>query len=67
MKKSVVFRSRPLAFDAFGSFVAKRMPIAGRASLSESRRIFVAMTASSTLWELSPTGTDAASGAKGLR
>ena len=42
-KKSVVSRPRPLSFDAFGSFVANRMPIAGRLAASGRIRIFVAI------------------------
>ncbi|MNC94445.1 hypothetical protein D3C83_112990 [compost metagenome] len=53
-KKSVVSRPMPLSLDAFGSFVAKRNPIAGCATPSGTRRIFVPMTKSSTLDVESP-------------
>ena len=40
-KKSVVSRPRPLSFEAFGSFVAKRRPNDGRDMPSETSRTFV--------------------------
>ena len=58
---------RPLSFDAFGSRVANRKPMAGRLSVSDTRRIFVAMTMSSTSWVLSPVAvTSDDSGAMAL-
>ena len=67
-KKSVVSSPRPLSFVAFGSFVAKRTPIAGRPVDSDSSRIFVAMIVSSNECVLSPvTVSSDASGAPGLR
>ena len=58
----------PFSFDAFGSFVAKRMPMAGREAVSVMMRIFVAIVALDTSCVLSPVTVNSdASGARGSR
>ena len=54
-KKSVVSRPRPLSLLAFGSRVAKRNAEGRPPAVSDSSRIFVAMTMSSTSWVVSPS------------
>ena len=59
---------RPLSFEAFGSFVAKRMANAGYPTFSPTSRILVAITKSPTSCVESPVAvTRLASGAAGLR
>ena len=53
-EKSVVSRSIPFSFDAFGSLVANRSAKAGRDVVSETSRIFVATTAFETSCVVSP-------------
>ena len=58
----------PFSFEALGSLVANRMPMAGREAVSDSTRIFVASTALEMSCVLSPvTVKSPAFGAFGLR
>jgi len=67
-RKSVVSVPSPLSFEAFGSFVAKRKPNAGRRTVSVASLIFVPITMSSTSCVVFPVTVSAeASGAALLR